>query len=175
MATKPETPLRTYFTMGAQLANQSGVLDQVKKRVPEADQRTVLVKILTPHPEVSHYIPDWLRLYAQGKMKPGSVSEEIFTIFMDPKANKIGITDSWRVPEHTVTFLIEENTCWSIAARKETVFTAYHKGYPLRVIGDFKLRDMELVDEILRIIFEALKAEGKDLSELFRGIADGSP
>lgn len=164
------TQLREYFQLGARLANQAGVSQEVRKRIPEAAQRTVQVKVLRPRPEVAQYLPDWLKLYAEDRLKEGAVQEESFSLYLDPLTNQIQVTDPWRIPDHTVTFLVEENTCWMLASRKETVYTAYQKGLPMRVKGDFIIRDMELVDEILDLFYRTLQDQNMDLAQLLGGV-----
>lgn len=125
--------------------------------------------IVRPLPEIARDVPDWLRLHVEGKFKDGAVSEETFSMFMEPTSDQITVTDSWRVPSHTVILYIEEETCWALAARMETVYTAYIKGLPIRVVGDYALRDLELIDEILYRFHTMMTEAGHDLATLFGG------
>ena len=128
------------------------------------------IRVLKPRSEVAHYIPDWVRAFSEGKLRDGAVAEETFSLYYEPTTDTIQVTDTWRVPAHTVTFFVEEGTCWAIAARRETVYTAYQRGMPLRVQGDFKIRDMELIDEIMNSFYQTLKDQGKDMAALFVGV-----
>jgi len=130
-------------------------------------QRTLQVKVLKPDRGLARDIPEWLQLYEEGRLKVGAIEEESFTIYMNPSTNSLAVTDSELIPSPTATFLVEEEVCWQLAARTESVYSAYIKGYPLRVVGEFKIRDMELVDEILDSFYEIMKADGKDIAELF--------
>lgn len=166
-----KTGIRQYFEMGAQLANPRGLPHKIRTRFPEAAQRSVVIEILRPHPEVSSRIPNWLLLYTEDKLKPGAIQVERFAIYLDPINNDIVITDAWRISDSTVTFFIEEHTCWALAARKETVYTAYIRNHPIRVQGTYVIRDIELIDEILDSFYNLLKSEGRDLAEVFAGAA----
>lgn len=123
------------------------------------------MRIVKPHPEVK-IIPDWLKLYADGKLKPGAVQEEPFTLFIDSHEQMI-VGDYHRVASPTVRFIIESGVCWRLAARSDSVYSAYMKGLDMRAEGDFTIRDMELVDEILKQLYDLLVQEGHDVARLF--------
>lgn len=123
------------------------------------------MRIVRPHPEVK-IIPDWLKLYADGKLKPGAVQEEPFTLFIDSQEQMV-VGDYHRVADPTVRFIIESEVCWRLAARSDSVYSAYMKGLDMRAEGDFTIRDMELVDEILRQLYDLLIEEGHDVARLF--------
>lgn len=126
--------------------------------------------IVRPLPEVSRDIPNWLMLYQQGKLKEGAVAAESFSLYLDPTENQMRVSDSWQVGQHTVIFYIEEYVCWALASRAETVYSAYMKGLQIRVAGDYALRDMELVDEILQRFYEMTTEAGHDIASLMGGI-----
>lgn len=126
--------------------------------------------IVRPRPEVVRDIPDWLRLYERGRLKEGAVLSESFSFFLDPVNDEIKIVDFWKVEKPTVIFYIEESVCWSLVTRAETVYTAYTKNLPIRVVGTGIIRDLELVDEVLNRFYEIMSESGHDLSELFGGL-----
>lgn len=161
------TGLRKYFLMGTELANQRDLAQKVTKKFPEVSQRSLALHIVRPRPDVREHILDWLRLFAEDRLRPGAVSEETFA--MVSEEGILRVTDLELVPKPTVTFYVEVDTCWKLAARRETVYTAYIKGLPLRVKGHFIIRDMELIDEILNTFYELMREEGKDLAKLFAG------
>jgi hypothetical protein len=55
-----------------------------------------------------------------------------------------------------------------VAARTETVYTAWLKGWPIRIQGDYAVRDVELVDEILNLYYQLALEAGHDLAALFQ-------
>ena len=101
-------------------------------------------------------------------MKPGAVEEEAFCVYLDPTSGQIQIVDSFQVKDPTVTFFIEEQAAQIVAARTETVHTAWLKGWPIRIDGDYGLRDVALVDEILDLYYRLALEAGHDLAALFQ-------
>jgi hypothetical protein len=114
--------------------------------------------------------PGWLKEYAEDKLVPGAVGEEVFCVALDPETNQVYVADA--PPPHsrsTVTFLLEEHTAYMLAMRSESVYSAWLKGRPVRVHGEYVMRDIELVDEILNIYYQLMLENGHDLAAVFRG------
>jgi len=131
--------------------------------------------MLRPDPEIANNVRGWLKLYVEagrgqgsGQWKPESVEEEAFCVYLDPTSAQIQIVDSWQVKDPTVTFYIEEQAAQIVAARTETVYTAWIKGWPIRLEGDHSLRDVALVDEILNQYYRLALEAGHDLAALFK-------
>lgn len=99
-------------------------------------------------------------------MRAGAVLEEPFCLFIDSNSQMV-VADFHRVLEPTVCFFVEEATCWKLAGRSYSVYSAYMMGKPIRAQGAFTIRDMELVDQILQMFYDALKMDGFDLAGLF--------
>jgi hypothetical protein len=116
-------------------------------------------------------VPGWLKEYADNRLIPGVVEEEIFCVALDPATNVIYVADDdprinkWS----TVTILLEEHTAFMLAMRSESVFSAWLKGFPLRIQGEYVMRDVELVDEILSTYYQLMLENGHDLAAVFRG------
>lgn len=124
-------------------------------------------------------IPNWIRHYAEGRLRAGSAVEESFCLFIDSK-DQIVVADFHRVAEPTVRFFIDEDTAWKLAARNLSVYSAFSTSLPLRADGDaktiqplafrvegeFAMRDMELMDEILQLFYDVLREEGHNLAEV---------
>lgn len=164
------TGLRAWFETGAKLANQQSLALEIKRRFPLATHRTLAMVIVKPLPEIARDIPDWLKIHANGGFKDGAVAEDAFSLYIDPTTDAIEITDSWKVGEHTITFYIEENTCWALAARTESVYSAFMKGLPIQPVGGYAIRDMELLDELLQRFYEMMMEGGHDLASLAQGL-----
>lgn len=126
------------------------------------------MKVLTPLPEIASDIPGWLKMYVDGRLKDGAVDEQGFCIYLDPTDGEIHIVDSSQVGAPTVTFLIEERTARVVAQRVETVYTAWMKGWPVRIEGEYAIRDVELIDEILQLYYQLMLDHGHDLVTLFQ-------
>ena len=170
MSTQMDSGLRQWFQMGAELANKKSLAQKIRAKFPESAHRTVGMVIVRPLPEIIRDVPDWLRLYAEGRFKDGAVEEETFSLYMDPTNNQILISDSWKVGSHTVIFYMEENTCWALASRTESVYSAYMKDLPIHVAGKYVIRDMELIDEILQNFYDLMSESGHDLAALLGGV-----
>ena len=160
--------MREYFQMGTALANKHGLGQRVRDRFHQAARRSVQIRIVTPLPEVEQWVSGWLRKHVEGKLKPGAVQEEAFTVFLDPATNQLNIVEPFQVREPSVTFYIWEQVAWQVAARAHTVYTAWMQGWPIYVEGEYAMRDIELVDEILAIYYELMLQSGHDLAALFR-------
>ncbi|MFQ6027353.1 MAG: hypothetical protein ACE5Q6_07660 [Dehalococcoidia bacterium] len=119
---------------------------------------------------MERWVTHWLRKHVEGKLKPGAVEEDAFTVFLDAATNQINIVEPWQVTEPTVTFYIWERVAWQVAARAHTVYTAWMQGLPIFVEGEYAMRDIELVDEILAIYYELMLQSGHDLAALFREV-----
>jgi hypothetical protein len=167
-----KTSLKEYFQMGTELANKHGLGPMVVQRFREAARRSVRLVILKPHPRMVREHPGWLKAYAEGKLVPGAVEEEIFCVALNPTTNQVYMSDDDpRQKKHsTVTFLLEEHTAYMVAMRSESVFSAWLKGYPVRIHGEYAVRDVELVDEILNTYYQLMMENGHDLAALFRGV-----
>ena len=163
-----QTSMRQYFEMGTGLANKHKLGERVLQKFKEANRRSVQIKLLRPKPEIADNVPGWLKIYAEGRMKPGAVEEEAFCVYLDPTSGQIQIVDSFQVKDPTVTFFIEEQAAQIVAARTETVHTAWLKGWPIRIDGDYGLRDVALVDEILDLYYRLALEAGHDLAALFQ-------
>ncbi len=119
---------------------------------------------MRPNPEVA-LIPNWIKLYAEGRIKSGGAVEEAFCLFIDPR-DQLVVADFHRVAEPTVRFFIDEDTAWKLAARSHSVYSAFAMSLPMRTEGDWAMRDMELMDEILKLFYDVLREDGHDLAEL---------
>ena len=164
------TTMRGYFQMGTTLANKYGLGQRVREKFHQAARRSVQIRIAKPIPQVERYVEDWFTKYVEGKLKPGAVEEDAFTIFLDPGTNQVNIVEPWQVREPTVTFVIWGQVAWQLAARVQTVYTAWMLGWPVYVDGEYAMRDIELVDEILTIYYELMLKSGHDLAALFREV-----
>jgi hypothetical protein len=160
--------MREYFELGTKLAKQHGPGAKVLQKFREANRRSVQIKMLRPDPEIARDVPGWLKLYVEGRLKPGAVAAEAFCVYLDPTSAQIQIVDSWQVKDPTVTFYIEEQAAQIVAARTETVYTAWIKGWPIRLEVDHSLRDVALVDEILNQYYRLALEAGHDLAALFK-------
>ena len=163
-----QTTMRQYFEMGTKLANKHGLGPRVLQKFREANRRSVQITLLQPQPEIASDVPGWLKLYVEGRLKPGAVEEEAFCVYLDPTSGQIQIVDSWQVKDPTVVFYIEQQAAQIVAARTETVYTAWLKGWPIRIQGDYAVRDVELVDEILNLYYQLALEAGHDLAALFQ-------
>lgn len=115
---------------------------------------------------------NWLTEYANNNLMSGAVEEEIFCVALNPVNSEIYVADQDpRVSNvSTVTFLLEEHTAYMLAMRSESVLSAWLKGFPVRVVGEYAMRDVELVDEILNTYYHLMLENGHDLATLFRGV-----
>ena len=168
--TAPKTTMKEYFQMGTTLANKHGLGQRVRQKFQQAARRSVQISVVTPLPEVERVVEFWLRKHVEGRLKPGAVSESTFTVFLDPSTNQINIVEPWQVREPTVIFYIDEKVAWQVAARSHTVYTAWISGLPIFVQGEYGMRDIALIDEILAIYYELMLESGYDLAALFRGV-----
>ena len=96
------------------------------------------------------------------------MAAETFCVYLDPTSGQIQIVDAWQVKDPTVVFYIEQQAAQIVAARTETVYTAWLKGWPIRIQGDYEVRDVELVDEILNLYYQLALEAGHDLAALFQ-------
>ncbi len=160
--------MRGYFELGTILANKHGLGNKVLEKFREANRRSVQLKVLKPLPVIKADIPGWLKYYVGGRLNEGAVEEQAFCIYLDPTDSQIHIVDPWQVSEPTVTFYIEEGAAKVVAQRVETVHTAWLKGWPVRMEGEYAIRDVALVDEILQLYYELMLENGHDLIRLFQ-------
>lgn len=161
--------LQTHFQTGARLANNRGFGRIILAKYPEAMQRSVVLSIVRPHPDVAK-IPDWIKRFGLAKLKPGAAYASNFVVYMNSNA-LFEVGDGEAIPNPTVRFYIDEATCWELAARRETIYTAHSKGRPMYVDGRYALRDMELIDDMMEMIYQTLKADGLDLADLLLEIS----
>ena len=164
--------------MGTELANKVGLGTQVSQALGQATNRSVILRILTPHPEI-RTIPFWLEKYMTGQIKgqarsaagllEDAVSEESFLVFMDPANNRIQIKDPKDAAQFTVEVAIEAGTALVVASRAETCYTAWLKGMPVWTEGEAPVRDINIIDEILEVYYKLMSEAGHDMANLFQG------
>ena len=104
--------------------------------------------------------------YSEKKLRAGAAVEEAFSLFIDSHEHLV-VADFHRVLDPTICFVLDNLTAWKLAARSYSVYSAFAMGLPLRAEGDFAIRDMELMDEILKLLYDILMEEGHDLAALF--------
>jgi hypothetical protein len=114
--------------------------------------------------------------YAQGEDRTlvlrtrSARGEEEFGFYVDTRDWKVGITDSYAIPQPTVRITVDEDLAWLLVARHQNLFSAYFQNLPVRVEGDFVLRDILILDKLLQIIHDCLLAEGIDMAAIL-GVA----
>ncbi|MFH1486712.1 MAG: hypothetical protein ABIH46_11630 [Chloroflexota bacterium] len=156
-----------YLRLGIELTNKHMALNESFARWPK--DRSVVLKVCQPHPEVASYFSNWLKLYAEDQLKEGAVIEEPFNVYLDTSGEKYAIMlHRGVVTEPTVTVLMSEALFWDIAGRSNTVYTAFITGKPMVIQSTegYDLRDLAHIDLILGLIHQSLLKRGIDITSL---------
>jgi hypothetical protein len=158
-----------YLSQGVAVANDKADLTEMFKDWPL--DRIVILHICTPHPEVASYVENWIQHFADGHMQEGSVSSEMFSLWLDTTGDKYQFgTALSMMPEATTQIWVPETTFWDLAGRSDSIYTAYITGKPfvIRSAENYALRDIAHMDLILTTIHEALLNSGTNLAQLAR-------
>lgn len=129
----------------------------------------MVLRVCRPHPEVASFFRDWLSLYADERLKEGAVVDEPFGVWLDTTGTRWVIS---MVPgskdNPTATIFVSEDMFWALAARSETLFSAFITGKPIvtKSKDSIDLRDLTHVDALLTIINKSLVQKGIDLASL---------
>lgn len=160
-----------YIQLGVDTANRYVDLNTIFKDWPT--QRTLVMRICRPHPEVQSFIADWLQLYVNDQLEEGAVIEELFSLWLDTSIDIYQLRmDVSPVARPTSQVFITESLFWGIASRTETPYTAYITGKSIVAISEDKvdLRDLAHLSKIIDVIRDSLMDRGIDLVSLIREI-----
>ena len=134
--------------------------------------RTVVLRICSPHPEVASLIAGWLSLHANDELADGAVTEELFPLWLDqPEDGRYQIRYKGAVPpDPTAEVFVAEDTFWELAARTMTLYTAFINGRPMHIKSGagVELRDLAHMDMILSAIHTSLMRQGVNVAEIAR-------
>jgi hypothetical protein len=159
-----------YLELGVGLTNKNTNLRETFKDWPK--DRSVVLRVCRPHPEVEAQIKGWLQLYAEDRLMDGAVAEELFVIGLDTSGEKyeISYSDQPTGLETTQVF-VSEAIFWDLAARTNTLYSVFITGKPIWVKSaeGMDLRDLGHMDKILTVIHENLNREGINLAGVVRG------
>lgn len=160
-----------YIQLGVDTANRYVDLNAIFKGWPT--QRTLVIRVCRPHPEVQAFIPDWLRLYADDKLEEGAVVEELFSLWLDTSGDIYQLRmDTSPIVRPTSQSFLDESLFWGIASRTETPYTAYITGKSIVIISEDKvdLRDLAHLSKLIDVIRDSLMSRGIDLVSLVREV-----
>ncbi|MFH1487131.1 MAG: hypothetical protein ABIH46_13750 [Chloroflexota bacterium] len=163
------TEVYDYLKLGIDLTNQYMDLSEAFKAWPK--ERTVVLRVCNPHPEVQSFFRDWLKMYATDQLRDGAVVEEPFNIYLDTEEDQYQIRlNRGTLESPTVEVLISESLFWDIASRGNTIYTAFITGKPMVINSKegYDLRDLAHLDVILGLIHKSLIDRGIDITSLVR-------
>lgn len=158
-----------YLRLGVELANRHIDLGAAFKDWPK--NRSVVLRVCNPHPEVEAYFAGWLQLYVNGELREGAVIEEPFNIYLDVSEPRYQIVlRRGPLDTTTVTVFISEAVFWDIAGRTKTIYTAFITGSPLVIKSTegYDLRDLAHLDLVLSLVNQSLLKRGIDLTSLVK-------
>lgn len=158
-----------YLHLGVNLANQYTDLNAMFAQWPR--DRTAVLRVCRPHPEVENYFKNWLTLYVESRLKDGAVVEEPFSLYLDTSGEKYAIKlQPSALPAPTVQIFLSEMLFWDVAARTYTIYTAFITGKPIIIRSSEKrdLGDLAHMDKILSLIHDTLLRRGINLATVVR-------
>lgn len=160
----------SYISLGIDVTNDKADLNEMFKDWPT--DRTVVLRICRPQPEVESLIPGWLVPYANNELVEGAVVEELFPLYLEqPEGGRYQIRYKGEVPAHpTAEIFVAEDTFWDLAARTSTLYTSFVQGKPMHIksAGGVELRDLAHMDMILSAIHSSLLKQGVNVAEIAR-------
>ena len=160
----------SYISLGIDVTNDKADLNQMFADWPT--DRTVVLRICKPNPEVASFVANWLQMHANEELMDGAVTEELFPLFLEqPTDGRYQIRYKGALPENpTAQIFVAEDTFWDLAARTVNLYTAFIQGKPMHIksSGDVELRDLAHMDMILSAIHGSLLSQGVNIAEIAR-------
>lgn len=154
-----------YLKFGIHTTNRHADLNAIFKDWPK--DRSVVLRVCRPHPEVELWVDRWLQKHANGLLKEGAVVEEPFALWLDMTKPKYEIALSQtEKPEATAQMFMADRLFWDIAARTTNIVAAFMTGKQIYVMSsaDQELRDLAHMDKILELVHTSLLARGVSLA-----------
>ena len=161
------TEIYQYLRRGVDLTNETADLGVVFADWPK--DRSVILHVCTPHPEVAQFIENWLEEFAKNNLQAGAAAERSFSLYLSTREPRYTLVlESGIAVAATADVYVSETLFWDLAARTRSLYTAYILGGEIvvRSSQSMDLRDLAHMDKILEVIHDALARKGISLVSL---------